>query len=260
MSMCIPDSADWTCYGTDQEVASLDPFTKERAEALGWNTLNALIGFRLSLCPVILRPCLARCHITTWDEAPVHGGTYTPYISGGKWYNGCGCRLESCSCTALCEVLLPAAAGAVDSVWLDGVRLDPTAYRVDNATRLVRTDGGCWPWCQDMSAGPDEVGSFVVRYYAGLAPNDLLNYAAGLLSAEYYKACTDQECRLPSGATSVARNGLSITIEGGSFPGGTTGIREVDAVIRTYNPFTLKAPPRVLSPDRSQGRVQTWGS
>jgi hypothetical protein len=260
MTMCVPETTDWSCFGTSDEVASLDAALKARAESLAWNTLNALLGFRLSLCPVLIRPCLARCSITTWDEAPVTGGLYSPYISGGKWYNGCGCRTQDCSCTRLCEVILPREVGGIESVSLDGVTLDSTAYRVDNANRLVRTDGDCWPICQDMTASADDVGSFVVSYYPGLAPNELTEYAAGLLAAEYYKACIGAECRLPNGVTSIARNGISITVEGGSFPGGMTGIAGVDSVIRTYNPFAIKAPPRVFSPDRTQGRVQTWGN
>jgi hypothetical protein len=109
--------------------------------------------------------------------------------------------------------------------------------------------------------GQDEnaEGSFAVSYYTGVAPNDLLRYAAGVLATEFYKACNGSKCRLPAGATSVTRNGVSMEIPSGLFPGGATGIHEVDAVIRIYNPYSLKSPARVMSPDMTRGRIQTGG-
>jgi hypothetical protein len=44
------------------------------------------------------------------------------------------------------------------------------------------------------------------------------------------------------------------------FPGGTTGIREVDAVISFYNPYALRSPSVIYSPDRhARARETTWG-
>jgi hypothetical protein len=137
------------------------------------------------------------------------------------------------------------------------VPLAAADYRVDNGNRLVRTDGETWPLCQDMNDGPDAVGSFTVSYYTGVAPNDLLRYAAGVLATEFYKACSGGKCRLPSGVTSVTRSGISMEVPSGLFPGGATGIHEVDAVIRIYNPYSLKSPARVMSPDVTRGRIQT---
>jgi len=265
-SICYPPGADWSCAYSVEDLSEIhaDPVTHalaDRADALAWMTLQALSGYRLSICPQVLRPCIARCVEQTWDTAIVGSdGTYTPYISQGRWYNACGCKTNDCSCTSLCEVVLPAEVGSIESVMFDGAVLDPSAYRVDNGTHLVRTDGECWPYCQDMTLSADEPGSFVLTWWPGIAPNDLFRFAAGVLAVEYYAACQGKDCRLPSGVTSIARSGINLTIEGGSFPSGYTGIPEVDAVIRIYNPYTLKSPARVLSPDRPRGRVQTWGS
>lgn len=259
VDVCYPDGADWACAYTEEELTELDPAVKERSEALAWSTLSALIGYRLALCPVVVRPCLARCNRQTWEVAPVQGGTLQPFISGGEWFNACGCRPADCSCTALCEVIMPTPVGGIESVWMDGAPLDPSAYRVDNSNRLIRTDGDCWPSCQDMTLTSADEGSFVVHYYPNLAPNDLLRYAAGVLATEFYKACTGKNCRLPNGVTNVSRQGISMEISSGLFPGGGTGIREVDAVIRIYNPSGLTANARVLSPDSPRARVQTWG-
>lgn len=269
VDICYPDGADWTCAYTAEELVQMraDPETlarMERSEALGWSTLSALTGYRVSLCPTTVRPCAARCNPQTYYAAPLPGGGGTvvpgspgPYMSGGTWYNGCGCSSPTdCSCSYVPEVFLPTEVSTIASVILDGATLDPSAYRVDNGTRLVRTDGGDWPLCQDMSENSG-VGTFLVSYYTGVGPNDLLRYAAGVLATEFYKACGGGKCRLPSGVTSVTRAGVSMEIPSGLFPGGATGINEVDAIIRIYNPFALKAASRVLSPDRPRGRVQT---
>jgi hypothetical protein len=264
-SICYPPGADWSCaYSTDElDAINADPVTRavaDRANALAWLTLQMLTGYRLSLCPQVLRPCVARCSVQTWDIAPVSGtALYNPYISAGRWYNACGCRTDNCSCTTLPEVILPSEAGQISAVLMDGAPMDPSAYRVDDGNRLVRTDGGTWPYCQDMALDPEDVGTFIVEWYPGVAPNDLFMYAAGVLAVEFYKACNGKDCRLPSGVSNVVRAGVSMTIETGFFPDNSTGIPEVDAVVRVYNPFGLRQKSKVLSPDRPRGRTQTWG-
>jgi hypothetical protein len=360
VDVCYPDGTDWSCAYTPEEIAALDPATKERSEALAWSVLSALTGYRVSTCPVTIRPCLARCGWGgTWTEAPVGMDGLSPFISGGKWYNACGCR-DDCSCVSLCEVILPNGVGAVESVVLNGAVLDPTAYRIDNGNRLVRQDGECWPDCQDMSvpatedyfeplegtygtsgrytftregdvvtltvmrdatenlpgtalesrftpldyqtiaqnlstrvtvqhltgtgtflianqvgtpaelvmqyiatpAEPSVQGNddtFTVTYYPGVAPNEMTRYAAGVLANEFYLACSGKECRLPEGVTSVTRAGVTMEVATGMFADGMTGIAEVDAVIRVYNPYALKSRPMVMSPDRKRrGRITTW--
>lgn len=269
VDICYPSGTDWSCFGTTEEVDALDPTIKARSEALAWSTLSALTGYRASLCPITVRPCAAQCGIPTWFTAPVIGSSGTsvpgsgsgPYMSNGGWYNGCGCSGPTdCSCSSISQVYLPTEVGRVESVYVNGGLLDPSAYRVDNGNRLVRTDGETWPVCQDMANSDrtnTEVTGMFVDYYTGVAPNDLLRFAAGILAAEYYKACNGGKCRLPQGVSTVTRNGITMDIPSGLFPGGATGIHEVNTVIRIYNPFALKAPARVLSPDTSRGRIQT---
>lgn len=265
MSICYPDTTDWSC-ADENFVADMDPTIKARSEALAWSTLRALTGFRLSICPSSIRPCAMRCGMPTWFVAPAidgwgTGSAFTPYIWNGSWFNACGCGTpDSCSCTFLSEVRLPTEVGMIDQVWLNGAVLEPSAYRVDNGNRLVRTDGGVWPVCQDMNEPADGDNAFTVSWYPGVAPNELFNYAAGIMALEYYKACQNQDCRLPAGVTNITRAGVVMEVPGGSFPGGWTGIHEVDAVIRIYNPYGLKARARALSVDVPRGRTQTWGA
>jgi hypothetical protein len=273
-SICYPPGADWSCAYEQEDLDAIwtDPATRavaERANALAWSTLSALLGYRLSLCPVVLRPCSAGCTPKTWDQAPVlfsnyagapEGGVFTPYVANGSWFNGCGCSsADSCGCTTIQQIIMPSPVGEIVSIRVAGGTLNPSAYRVDNGTKLVRQDGGLWPVCQDFNLPPGADAAFTVTYYPNLAPNDLLNYAAGVLATEYYKACSGKQCRLPTGVTNITRTGLTMEVPSGLFPGGATGLREVDPIIRIYNPNGLKMQPRVMSPDSSRARVQTWG-
>lgn len=272
MTLIYPPDTDWSCYGTEQEVVNLDAVIKARAEALAWYTLARLCAWRIGVAPTTIRPCSKGCNpMGSWMEAPVGGGhtaglplrtigrSFTPHLTGGNWVNSCGCGTGDCSCTSLSEVLLPGPVGDVVSVSVDGVTLDRADYRVDNGYRLVRTDGGVWPACQDMAA-TSGAGVFEVTYYQGAAPNEMTRYAAGLLAAEFYRACSGNgKCKLPKGVTSVVRRGVTIEINTDTFEGGVTGIAAVDAVIGIYNPNHLKDAPRILSPDsRARGRRSTW--
>lgn len=260
MAMCYPDTTDWGCALTQQEIDSLDPDVKARSEMLAWNSLQRLTGFRLSLCAVTVRPCAARCNPGVWMTAPVSGWPSDgPYISQGVWYNACGCQSgDSCSCGPISEVILPAGevAGPI-IVRINGGVLDPTSYRVDNGNRLIRQDGGAWPICQDMGEPAGGENTFEVSYYPGIGPDDALNYAAGMLAVEWYKACTGKECRLPQGATRIQRQGINFEVPADMFANGLTGIREVDNIVGIYNPYRLATPSSVFNPDSRRGRIRT---
>ncbi|HEX5018628.1 MAG TPA: hypothetical protein VFX15_13710 [Actinomycetes bacterium] len=271
--VCYPPGADWSCFGTPEEIAALDPIVKERAEVLAWMTLAALTAYQVGVCPITVRPCRAGCSSGgTYMTAPVISqghfagvwpGAYqtlAPQVSSsGAWINACGCAPNDCSCTSLCEAILPGPVGSVLEVWLDGAVLSATSYRVDNGNRLVRTDGGCWPSCQDMSQDAHGDDAFSVRYYRGAAPNVMTLWAVGVLAAEFYLACTGKDCRLPSGVTNITRQGITMEVQTGLFVNGFTGIPEVDTVIALYNPNGLRAAPVVASPDSRRSRLTTWG-
>lgn len=259
MALCIPDNTDWGCALTDVEIESLDPTRKARAERLAWSSLVRLTGQRLSLCPVAVRPCAARIlPLVTYEDGAGISGAYAPYNYGGQWFNACGCNAGGCQCDGRGVIRLPGEVGAVVSILIDGAELERSAYRVDNGNLLVRQDGAAWPISQDMSAPIGDVGTFVVNYYPGVAPDEELAWAAGRLAVEWYKACSGIDCALPTGVERVARQGISFTIPSGVFENGLSGIREVDAITGLYNPNRLKTPPRVVSPDRMRAaRMRT---
>lgn len=109
-----------------------------------------------------------------------------------------------------------------------------------------------------MAADCDQPNTFCVTYVRGQAATELSSYIAGVLAYEYSKACTGGKCRLPSGVTTVVRNGISFEIASDAFEHGLTGIREVDAFIAVYNPYRLKSAPSIWSPDQRSARTTTW--
>lgn len=271
--ICVPAGTDWSCVYDDETLAQMraEPKTAavlDRAEAFAWSLLAALTAYRIGTCPVAVRPCAARCTPdSNFLAAPVRSsGSWLPrvnaggpYISGGNWYNACGCSSQKdCGCSTLSEVILPGPVGSIVSVTIDGEPLPRAAYRVDNGNRLVRLDGEAWPGCQDMAASAADAGSFVVTYYRGAAPNLMTRAAAGALAQEFYLACKGEACRLPWNLTSMARSGESYDFGDGGVDSVADAIPEVAAVVRIYNPYGLKSQPFVASPDLYDTRTPTW--
>jgi hypothetical protein len=247
----------------------ITPEVMALSEALAAQTLRMLTGYRVGGCSTTVRPCNRSCIPGSWLTAPdlgvlfagAYGGSFgfSPYVGpGGQWLNACGCTGDGCSCTKVEEVYLPTVVnvGRVDSVVLDGVTLDPSTYRVDNNNRLVRTDGGTWPVCQDMGADSGE-GTFIVTYLDGNEVDGVGAYVAGLLAAEFAKACVNKDCALPANVQSITRQGITMELDPEMFTGGMTGVRTVDSYIRIWNP-TNALPSGIYSPDAPRGRRTTW--
>lgn len=244
--------SDWAGYA---------PAVQDRAMALAASAMRMLTAYRVGGCPVTVRPCkINPCDCRyDWYWYSGYGGTTTPMLYGGSWYNcGCGCAWDSCSCSKLEYVEIPPPVGNVTKVLLDGVTLDPATYRVDDGNRLIGLRGTQWPICQDMESALTEVNTFGVTYLNALPVDGLGSYAAGILACEFAKACSGGKCRLPTGVTSVVRQGVSYTIAAGAFADGLTGIQEVDTWVALYNPYHRKLPPTVWYPGIRTPSVTTW--
>jgi len=124
------------------------------------------------------------------------------------------------------------------------------AWRVDNGQWLVRTDGDCWPECQDFNTDSGDT-FFQVTYFQGLPVPNVLLRAAGELACEWARACAGAECRLPQRVTSISRQGVSVSLQyiDVLLKHGLTGITTVDQVIRQFNPYGLTSKMSISSPD-----------
>lgn len=246
---CVPFEPDYACC---DEWESLAPELQERATDLAWSTLRTLSGGQVGNCPSVVRPCLGPpCNVCTqWWSQNLQGNPnwIGVGIRNGLWIN-CACGAPTCSCTRLCEIVMPGPVATLIAVNLDGTELPLGDFRIDNGHRIVRTDGECWPSCQNMNANIGEPGTLAITYLPGIFPDSSALWAAGVLACEFSKACTGAKCRLPSSVTSIARQGVTFTMSEGMFAGGLTGIREVDAYLVAVNPRGVRVPVSVWSPD-----------
>lgn len=241
-----------------------------QASATAWatNILWRLTGRRFGPCTVTVRPCGSGCAFAGgYMTYPVQtdggwfgsltGGGFFPYISNGTWFN-CAC-VGACSCRAAQEVWLPGPVASVSEVSVEGMVLDPSAYRVDNLNTLVRTDGGEWPRCQDMNlSAPTDDHTLFVTYQRGtpVPPDGMV--AAGMLACAFAKDCASG-CGLPGNLSTLTRQGVEITMVDPTeeLGAGLTGLPQVDLWIRSVNPAALAQRGTVWSPDVEQPRMVT---
>lgn len=239
-----------------------------QADATAWATqiLWALTGRQFGTCDVTVRPCGGGCHSGGWMTWPVlldggnaaAAGGWFPFVDqSGTWRN-CGCA-AACNCSARCEVWLPGPVAAITSVVVDGVTIDPSAYRVDNGSLLVRQDGACWPDCQDFNlsgTAPDDENTFLVTYQRGTPVPVAGQIAAGLLAGDFIKSCTTG-CKLPGNLSSLSRQGVEVSLADPTdeLNDGLTGVPQVDQWIRSVNPAKLTSRMKVYSGDLNYPRT-----
>lgn len=247
---CYPPTTHWGDKSWE-DAAPGDLEKRDMAEEFAWATLQTLTGYRLSLCARKLTLARASCDPHTYFAAPAAGpmGPFHPYLGvDGQWRDAA--HVSGCRCDLLTEVRVPGTVSRLVGVEVDGVALSPSAYRVENGNILVRTDGGTWPLASSAHAEPGSVGSIAVTYFDGAAPDNLADWAAGKLAAEYLKLLEGKGCKLPSQVTAVTRQGVTFEMAQSVFsPGQATGIAEVDAYVNRLNPHGLKIPSRVFSID-----------
>lgn len=259
-------------------LASLNPAMAELIEqaavAYLWNWTRRQFG----TCPVTVRPCRDNCgerqsttyrgygRMTTnlpWYEGSA--GPLNPTLIGGEWWNlpcGGGCPQDQCSCTYVPTVELAGPVASIDSVYINGVQLDPSAYRVDNYRWLVRTDGDDWPVCQDMVRDPlTDNDTFQVTYQIGVSVPAGGQLAAGVLACEMAKAaCGDNSCKLPQRIQQITRQQVQTVVLDNyntMYEFGTTGLWVVDNWVSSIMASNRQVGARIASPDRRAVRRTT---
>jgi hypothetical protein len=146
-------------------------------------------------------------------------------------------------------------------VEIDGVVLDPTAYRVDNGRLLVRQDGGRWPYCQDMSKPLGAQGTWAVTVRVGSPVPVGGQVAAGKLACELARAAAgDKGCELPQRWQTINRQGVTIAAGMDTFEdldGGKTGIWLIDSWVASVTKPDIGFS--IATPDyRGVGRRRTF--
>jgi hypothetical protein len=240
--------------------AGLSPATQQAAKDYGAFTVWAATGRRFGGCERTVRPCYQNCQSGTlgyyWAD-----GTWRPYILNGLWRNCFGSCSGICSCEPACQVYLPGPVLAISptGVSQNGSIVPVNAWRVDNGQWLVRTDGTCWPACQDWDADITGANTLFVTYTKGQEVPGILLRAAGELACEWAKSCAGAACRLPQRVQSVARQGVTIQMVplDDLLRAGLTGVPTVDQVIRNFNPYGLASPMKIASPDDPVVRMTT---
>jgi hypothetical protein len=140
---------------------------------------------------------------------------------------------------------------SVVSVTVDGVLLDPSAYRVSAAGWLERTDGGQWAVCSATTE---------VLYRHGSPPPRGGVDAAVTLAIELAKDFYGLKgCKLPRRVTAITRQGVSLDLaDPGQFlERGHVGLMSVDLWLSAVNPGGHPTEGLVWSPDLPQTGMRT---
>lgn len=241
--------------------------TKNSALWLASTWLWGATGRRFGVCPMTVRPSQSNWGEVVYQEFAVSPGAQGlgvpggPFLFSGRWFNA-GCATACCGSSA-CAVVLRGPVAEVTEVLVGEDVVPPSSYRVDVANGswlLVRTDGECWPACQNMAATPGEADTFEVTYGLGTPVPEALAIATAILACEYAKNLSGGRCSLPAKMTRLSRQGVEVEVAPPDPANGTTGIKMVDDVVSALNPGKLRQPPRVMSLDLPEGcdRVTTW--
>lgn len=259
---CEPWPYDTTCLPAGWPAAPADMDAGQRsAYDTAWQVLAGLAVRSFGVCTHIARPCSACCAVGAGYSLQSLGVWYSPYLFGGRVFNGCGCAsAASCGCgDARASIVLDGPVAAVVEVLVDGATVAPELYRVDNGTVLVRTDGGVWPLRQDLNAPATAPGTFQVTYQQGTPLPAGGRRALTALMVELHKAsCGDSSCKLPARVTNIVREGVTYSLlddPAKLLDAGRTGIAEVDAWLNVVNPHGTRTRMAVYSPDVPRRRV-----
>lgn len=224
MTGCDPWPIAWPCptAGIDQELL-------DGAHSLAGQLLWSLSGYRIGLC--------------TFREAFIpssNGGCGYPYKDrNGNWHNG-GRTGGMC-----CRVLLThRPVEAVTEVSDGGVVMDPANYVLEGS--WVRNRLGCW-----ATIGACDDPELIVTYQAGVPFPAGTAGAVGEVACEYVTALQGGQCRLPSRATSITRQGVTVTLDTAAdfVNRGRIGLPAADAWLDSVVGNGPRVASRVYSPD-----------
>jgi hypothetical protein len=269
-SSVAPQTVPWPEFGPCTpwidcgDIRASCPTTTESDELLdGIATMASQIMFEISgrqftgPCEKTVRPCMTEqnpCWQGGWNTWAGWPWSWTWDGVTWGWYDQQGCH---CRCEALSRVKLPGyPVISITEVKIDGVVQPTDTYRVDEWQYMTRmrdpldpTVPLYWPSCQILDLPDTESGTWSVTYLSGIAPPLIGKQAAVALACELLPGA---DCKLPSGAVRIVRQGITIDKLqplSDMLLRGMTGIVAIDAFIAAYNPSHLKRRPAIWSPN-----------
>lgn len=228
----------------DEEDSFWDTLPEEIKAAASRTAVELLwnwTGQKYGLCEVSLRPSRCGPSGTTYHGTlpSLRPSAWSPALIGGQWFNlSCGSCAGLCSCSEPSSLILPGPVESVSGLVIDGVPVPLENVSVYNRSTVVRTDGGGFPCGNDLSSPVGQDGTWEITYLRGNPVPTAGQIAAGVLAEEFAKAlCGDDSCKLPSNATQVNRQGVSISLEYSPelIELGVTGLFEVDSWVQSVN-------------------------
>jgi hypothetical protein len=228
MSGCEEWPVAWPC-----QTAGVDPVLLDAAQSLAGQLLWALSGYRIGRCTYreSFRPALT-------------GDCGYPYKDvHGNWQNN-GHRGGEC-----CRVLLShRPVDTITEVIDAGAIVDPVDYSLEGS--WLRRRGQCW-----TTSLPCNDPELIVTYQSGVGFPPGTASAVGEVACEYLSALQGDPCRLPSRATSITRQGVTVTLDTSDafIKRGRIGLPVTDAWLETVVGIGPRVPSQVYSPDLPRG-------
>lgn len=223
---CVwPISPDPCCAGNSPEP---DPAVVEDAILIASDIMRSLSGQMIGQCHQTLRP-LHQC------------ATCREHCCGGAD----GIALSGWDGEHVSEVL---------SVTIGPEVVDPATYWFSEQDQMLwRIPPDRWPY-KDARWQPCGTGeAFCIEALTGVAPDAWALRVADMLACELIKACTGQKCRIPSNATTVTAQGVTVQLDPNAY---LKLLPEVASWAAMVNPLGANLPAQVWSPDTDQGKTK----
>lgn len=220
----------WPC-----DISGEDEALLEMVQASAQQILWSLSGRRFGVCETTefyRMPCTTPCYLPWADE----------FGPGVEWRLGQWDRRKCCAIP-----LDQRPVRGIKEVKVYGEVQDPITYYLGKGV-LYRIEE-CWPCDQDCEFPPVEV-----TYTYGIDPPALAELAMGELACELLAGITGADCRLPSNAISVTRQGITVDLGDAStlVAENRIGLPISDVFLRSVNPSKLMMPSAVYSPDKAR--------
>lgn len=131
----------------------------------------------------------------------------------------CGCW-GPCTCCNVDGIVLFGFQPAVTQVKVDGVVLDPSAYKLVDNRVLVRVDGSSWPVWQNVALADSQTGTFSVTFEHGDTGGWVGLMAATEMSCDLIEASVPNgRPKLPPHAISALMDGVALQLDASQLTG-----------------------------------------